>query len=110
MAASPEYGPKEFEHLHTIVGGAAPIGSALIQKLIDKAGKYFFFQEVYGLTETSPGAIVLSADTQNTKVGSCGRLIPNTLGKIVSTSGSKEPLGPNQRGELFLKGPQVIPI
>lgn len=107
LAASPEYGQKEFEKIHTIVGGAAPIGPALIEKLLQKAGKYFLFQEAYGLTELSPLATIISPDTKNSKVGSCGRLVASTLGKIVSTDGSGKVLGRHERGELCIKGDQV---
>jgi len=111
LASSSDYGPKEFENVHTIVGAAAPIGSALIQKLLQKAGKSILFQEGYGLTETSPGVTVLGRDSKKAKVGSCGTLIPSTLGKILTTDdGPKRNLGPNTRGEICLKGPQVINV
>ena len=40
------------------------------------------------------------------KIGSCGVLLPNTEGKIVDLETGKA-VGPNQTGELCVKGPQV---
>jgi long-subunit acyl-CoA synthetase (AMP-forming) len=57
------------------------------------------------MTETSP--IVTVARKENYKVGSCGVLVANTKGKIVDLDTGKA-LGPNERGELCVKGPQVI--
>lgn len=48
LAYSPEVKPEDLETVHTIIGAAAPIGAGLIHKLLDKAGKYIFFQEGYG--------------------------------------------------------------
>ena len=56
------------------------------------------------MTETSP--IVTLAPKEDLKIGSCGVLLPNTEAKIVDLE-SGEPLGPNLRGELCVKGPQV---
>ena len=57
------------------------------------------------MTETSP--IGLLAPVEDLKIGSCGVLLPNTEAKIVDLESGKS-LGPNQRGELCVKGPQVI--
>ena len=57
------------------------------------------------MTETSP--IGLIAPVDDLKVGSCGVLLPNTEAKIVGLESGKS-LGPNQRGELCVKGPQVL--
>jgi len=108
IANSPDYTKKEFEPMHTIVGGAAPIGKLLVEQVLKKSGKYFTFQEVYGMTELSPGSHTLRETSNNTKIGSCGVPIPNTLSKIVATDGSGKSLGPNQRGEVCVKGPQVM--
>ena len=56
------------------------------------------------MTETSP--IVTLAPKEDIEIGSCGVLIPKTEAKIVELE-SGEPLGPNLRGELCVKGPQV---
>ena len=58
----------------------------------------------WGMSETSP--IGLIAPLNDTKEGSCGVTVPNTELKIVDVN-TGEALGPNQRGEICLKGPQV---
>ncbi|CAL8108931.1 unnamed protein product [Orchesella dallaii] len=103
---SKTYGKSELAHAHTILGGAAPIGVSLIEKLLDKAGKYFFFQEGYGMSELSPVSHVLLPETRNTKIGSCGSPVPGTITKIVDVDGTT--LERNQRGEICVKGPQVM--
>ena len=57
------------------------------------------------MTETSP--VVTLAHKDNYKIGSCGVLVPNTKAKIVDLDTGMA-LGPNERGELCVKGPQVI--
>ena len=56
------------------------------------------------MTETSP--LVLVTPERIAKIGSCGVLLPNTEGKIVDLD-TGDALGPNERGELCVKGPQV---
>jgi len=57
------------------------------------------------MSETSP--IVLNSPTDDILEGSCGVTIPNTFVKIVDVS-TGESVGPNTRGELCCKGPQVM--
>ena len=59
------------------------------------------------MTETSP--IGLLAPKGDLKIGSCGVLLPNTDAKILDLE-TGETLGPNQRGELCVRGPQVLYI
>lgn len=61
----------------------------------------------YGMTETSP--TVLSTVYHRKVPGSVGEVVSNTLVKVVPPDNpSGEPLGPNQPGELLIKGPQVM--
>ncbi|ODM98582.1 4-coumarate--CoA ligase 2 [Orchesella cincta] len=105
MANSPDVTKNEFVSIRAIMGGAAPIGEALITRLLEKAGKYFFFQEGYGMTEMSPVSHILPGYTKNTKIGSTGVILPGTQCKIVDPS-TGAALGANQRGEICVKGPQ----
>ena len=58
----------------------------------------------WGMTELSPLAIVTPENIA--KIGSCGVLLPNTKGKIVDLE-TGDALGPHEKGELCIKGPQV---
>jgi acyl-CoA synthetase (AMP-forming)/AMP-acid ligase II len=107
IANSPEFGAKELAGTDTILASAAPIGSSLVNRVLEKAGKYLFFQEGYGMTELSPVSHIMCPEAKNTKVGSCGTPISNTLTKIVHTETGKT-LGRNERGELCVKGRQVM--
>jgi len=83
---------------------AAPFGEALAKKYLEKA-PHAIFKEAWGMTETGPLGLV--TPTTRPKIGSCGVLLPNTEAKIVDpSSGSSLPA--NQRGELCLKGPQIM--
>lgn len=62
------------------------------------------FREAWGMSETGP--LVHLTPLSDEKNGSCGQLVPNTEAKIVDVN-SGETLGPNQRGELCVRGPQV---
>ena len=58
-----------------------------------------------GMSELSPvGTFV--ADS-NQRIGSIGPLVPSTNGKIIDVETGKS-LGPNEPGELVIKGPQVM--
>ena len=57
------------------------------------------------MAELSPLATVTPEG--NAQIGSCGVLISNTEGKIVDLS-TGEALGPNETGELCIRGPQVM--
>lgn len=63
------------------------------------------------MTETSPALIYHRfsfLDIENAK-GSLGKPIPNTEVKVVAVDDpTGTPLGPNEQGELFVKGPQVM--
>jgi len=64
------------------------------------------FCKITGLTETSPAALVLNPKFGNSKIGSCGNAIANTFVKVIDIESGK-PLGPNLKGEVCVKGPQV---
>ena len=83
--------------------GAAPVGEALID-LFKKKAPTVKFREGWGMTELSP--VVTSTRDDIFKPGSCGVLLPNTEAKIIDIK-SGEALGPNQQGELCIRGPQV---
>jgi acyl-CoA synthetase (AMP-forming)/AMP-acid ligase II len=58
------------------------------------------------MTELSPVSHSVIKDAKNTKIGSIGVPIPNTISKVVDLE-TGNTLGPNQKGEIWVKGPQV---
>ena len=60
--------------------------------------------EGFGMTETSPVATV--NPISNIQLGTIGIPVPSTLCKIIDEDGNELPLG--ERGELCVKGPQVM--
>ena len=59
------------------------------------------------MTETSPVTHSSPADPAKMKLGSVGPAAPNTDCKLVDPATGEE-LGPNQEGELCVRGPQIM--
>src|SRR5690606_18152689 len=60
--------------------------------------------EGYGMTETSP--VVSVNPVQNIQIGTIGIPVPSTECRVIDDDGNVLPLG--ERGELCVKGPQVM--
>ena len=60
----------------------------------------------YGITETST-MVVMNWPTGHRVFGSCGIPLPGLAVRIVDLNGGD--LGPNQEGELIVRGPSVMP-
>lgn len=91
--------------LRTIFSGAAPLGEELTKACMNRLGCHV--RQGYGMTETSPVTHSSPADPEQVKFGSVGVCAPNTLCKIVSLE-TGEMLGPNQKGEVCVRGPQIM--
>ena len=58
----------------------------------------------WGMTELAPAGII--AEVDGAIPGSCGKVCINSEAKVVDVNTGKL-LGPNERGELAIRGPQV---
>ena len=92
-------------NLKTIFSGAAPLGEDLTRACMDRLG--CTVRQGYGMTETSPVTHSSPAPPRTIKFGSVGVPAPNTECKIIDLENG-EPLGPNERGEVCVRGPQVM--
>lgn len=92
-------------NLKTIFSGAAPLGEELTRACMKRLG--CSVRQGYGMTETSPVTHSSPAPPKQIKFGSVGVPAPNTECKIVDLE-TGEPLGPNERGEVCVRGPQVM--
>ncbi|XP_028142622.1 uncharacterized protein LOC114336452 isoform X2 [Diabrotica virgifera virgifera] len=111
LTAHPDVKSEYFKNLKTLSCGAAPLGSLDEERFLQKVGRDVNIVQGYGLTEASP---VVSFTPKNLvrsekNVGSVGRLVSNTTAKIINPDDPEgTPLGPNEKGEILLKGPQVM--
>jgi acyl-CoA synthetase (AMP-forming)/AMP-acid ligase II len=105
LAKHPAVEGRDLSTLRTITSGAAPLGPELIERVAERIDCKVV--QGYGLTETSPVTHTLRPDGEN-RPGTIGPPLPGTECRIVDPeSGNEVPDG--ERGELWIRGPQVMP-
>lgn len=102
LAKHPLVDQYDFSSLKCIMSAAAPLGLDI--ELAAKQRLGCEIKQAWGMSELSPIA-TMNSDF-NIKPSSVGPLVPSTYGKVVDEKGMS--LGPNQDGELCIKGPQVM--
>jgi acyl-CoA synthetase (AMP-forming)/AMP-acid ligase II len=95
----------DLSKLKTIFCGAAPLGEALTRACMERIK--CDIRQGYGMTETSPVTHSSPADPAQVKFGSVGVCAPDTECKVIDLA-TGEPQGPNQEGEICVRGPQVM--
>ncbi|MCA9944177.1 MAG: AMP-binding protein, partial [Anaerolineales bacterium] len=89
--------------LRFCTSGGAPLPVPLVEKYTRE--KQIKFKQGFGMTEFGPGIFALAADDAIRKAGSIGR--PNFFVDARIVNDNNQPLGPNEIGELVLKGPSA---
>jgi len=103
LAKSPVVDKYDLTSINMILSAAAPMGKETEDAVKDRIS--CGVKQAWGMSELSPlGTISLDL---NTRSGSVGQLVPNTIGKVVDPETNKS-LPENQSGELMIKGPQVM--
>jgi acyl-CoA synthetase (AMP-forming)/AMP-acid ligase II len=106
LAKHPMVEKFDLSTLRLVMSGAAPLDAGLARACEERLGCQVI--QGYGLTETSPVThCTPDDDPAKNKPGSIGPLLPNTECRVVDW-GTGENLGPNQDGELWIRGPQVM--
>jgi acyl-CoA synthetase (AMP-forming)/AMP-acid ligase II len=95
---------RDLSSLRTIMSGAAPLGGELAEQVASRVAATVV--QGYGLTETSPVTHLIRPDGEN-RPGSIGPPLPNTECRIVDPE-SGEDVAAGERGELWIRGPQVM--
>ncbi|CEI85554.1 hypothetical protein RMCBS344292_00015 [Rhizopus microsporus] len=103
LAKSPVIDNYDLSSLRLAICGAAPLSGDLSKQVRQRLPK-IKIKQGYGLTETSPCAII--EPTDRIIDGSVGVLLSNMTARIVDDNGKDVPVG--ERGELWLKGPNVM--
>nr|WP_321259359.1 long-chain fatty acid--CoA ligase [uncultured Pseudodesulfovibrio sp.] len=95
----------DLQSIEVCVSGSAPMPVEYMEQFKKRSGTSI--TEGYGLTEASPVTHFNPLEGIS-KVGSIGLPFPDTDAKIVDMDVGGEPLPPGKRGELVVRGPQIM--
>jgi acyl-CoA synthetase (AMP-forming)/AMP-acid ligase II len=105
LARHPMADEYDLSSLELIVSGGAPLGAHL-QRAVAQRFQHAAVGQAWGMTETSVGATMPDREL-GTAPGSVGRVMPNTQLRVVEPESGRD-LGAGERGELWVRGPQVM--
>ncbi len=100
---TPGFADLDFSSLQLCVGGGMAVQEAVAKKWKNVTGCPLI--QGYGLTETSPTAIVVPLRMEDF-TGTIGLPVPSTDVRICDDDGNDVPLG--ELGEICIRGPQVM--
>jgi len=103
LLSHPEVAARDLSSLRNVFGGGSAMPQAVAQRLFERCG--IEYMEGYGMTET----------ISQTHMNPPGHLRKQCLGiptfdteSLVIDPDSLRPLGPNERGEIVSRGPQLL--
>jgi acyl-CoA synthetase (AMP-forming)/AMP-acid ligase II len=106
LAKHPMVAQYDLSALKMINSGAAPM-SADLERACSERLNGCMVKQGYGMTETSPVTHFTPEDPALARPGSAGLLVANTECRIVDIE-TKADVAPGERGELLVRGPQVM--
>ncbi|MCK9379734.1 MAG: long-chain fatty acid--CoA ligase [Sulfuritalea sp.] len=105
LSQHPRFASANFSRVRNWACGGAPIPKTLLEQYLAKGVTICFG---FGMTETGPTVFLTDEATARKKVGTVGKPVMYVEGKVVDPA-TRQRLGPNQRGELLLRGPGITP-
>ncbi len=103
LTQTPAWAAADLSSLRFCTSGGAPLPVPLVEQYTHEKG--IRFKQGFGMTEFGPGLFALAPEDAIRKAGSIGR--PNFFIDARIVDSNNQPLGPNQVGELVLKGPSI---
>jgi fatty-acyl-CoA synthase len=101
LTTAPNWELANLSSLRFCTSGGAPLPVPLVEKYTKE--KSIRFKQGFGMTEFGPGIFALAPEDAIRKAGSIGR--PNFFVDAQIVNDGNSFLGPNEAGELVLKGP-----
>ena len=105
LARHPAVDERDLSSVRVVLCGAAPLGADLSDEVASRLGCAVI--QGYGLTETGPATHLTPVDATDAKSGAIGRPVPLTECRIVDPE-TGEDVGTGERGELWMRGPQIM--
>ncbi|MGD6809427.1 MAG: long-chain-fatty-acid--CoA ligase [Candidatus Bathyarchaeia archaeon] len=108
LLTNPELEKHDLKSIRVCISGASPLPPQIQKQFMQVTGG--FLAEGYGLTEASPVTHCNPVDKsmKTVRVGSIGLPLPDTEARIVDLETGKRALAVGEKGELAVKGPQVM--
>jgi fatty-acyl-CoA synthase len=103
LTQTPAWADADLGSLRFCTSGGAPLPVPLVEQYTREKG--IRFKQGFGMTEFGPGLFALAPEDAIRKAGSIGR--PNFYIDARIVDRDNRPLGPNEVGELVLKGPSI---
>ncbi|WP_221357471.1 acyl-CoA synthetase [Streptomyces beigongshangae] len=104
MARHPRWAGADLSSLRTLSCGGAPVPTPLIAAY---QARGLTFLQGYGMTEASPGVLLLDAGHAVAKAGSAG--VPHFFSDVRVVRPDLTPAGVGETGEIVVRGPHVMP-
>jgi fatty-acyl-CoA synthase len=103
LTAAARWPSADLDSVRTLMCGGAPVPRALIEEYLRRG---LSFIQGYGMTETSPGALVLDRSMASHKVGSAG--VPHFFSDVRVVRPDLTDVGVGEPGEVLVSGPNVM--
>jgi long-chain acyl-CoA synthetase len=101
----PDLPNRDLTSLTSIVSGGAPIESGLVERFEELTGATFY--QGYGITEAGPSTHCTPTEGSPNR-RTVGLPFPDTEVRVVDLQLGEIELGPGEKGELLVRGPQVM--
>lgn len=110
IVVQPKYLNALKKNLKGMLTGAAPLAQSVIDEIDARLKNGIKITQSYGLTETSPSNTFAAYEPHldNYHLESCGWLLPGIEARLVSSSENEEDNSKDTRGEIWLRGPNVM--
>jgi acyl-CoA synthetase (AMP-forming)/AMP-acid ligase II len=105
LAKHPAVEGRDLSSLRLLMSGAAPLGAELTGQVEERLGCLVI--QGYGMTETSPVTHVIPGDPALNRPGTIGPPLRGTECRLVDPESGAD-VEPGERGELWVRGPQVM--
>ena len=103
MAAHPGWAAADLSSLRMLLCGGAPVPDATIRTYTSRG---LAFIQGYGMTEASPGALLLDAAHVQAKAGSAG--VPHFFTEVRVARPDLSEAAPGESGEILVAGPNIM--
>lgn len=103
LSQFPDFDKYDLSSVRSWASGGSSLPPSLVEEFAEKE---ILIQQGFGMTETGPTVFIIGQDDALRKAGSVGKPVLHTEVRILDEEGNT--LGPNQVGELCIRGGNVI--